>query len=129
MQSRAFQYGRDTLGHKVAVGTEIPLAKPTWLAPGGTPPSTQVISPSPPSFCNGFKQRHASHTPETTRDVNVLTKDRLVGRSTTRRCSLASMRRIRLTTVRARCCRLQALCVALRADTRTRWLPRLVLDA
>ena len=41
MQSRAFQYGRDTLGHKVAVGTEIPLAKPTWLAPDGTPPSTQ----------------------------------------------------------------------------------------
>ena len=41
MQSRSFAYARDTLGHKIAVGTEIPLAKPTWLAPGGTPPTTQ----------------------------------------------------------------------------------------
>lgn len=41
MQSRSFSYGRDTLGMKVAVGTEIPLAKPTWLQPSGAPPTTQ----------------------------------------------------------------------------------------
>lgn len=41
MQGRSFSYGRDTLGMKVAVGTEIPLAKPTWLQPSGSPPTTQ----------------------------------------------------------------------------------------